>query len=74
MSRHIEQPAPVEEGPNHVLRAFTYKGISYRVHVLGQWILADRWWDRTRRSNRYYSRVVTRDHQVFELYLDVAQD
>jgi hypothetical protein len=33
----------------------------------------DRWWKKTRRSNRYFYRVISRDLQVFELYLDVAQ-
>jgi hypothetical protein len=43
----------------------------------------DRWWDAERHADRTYWRVVTRDHQVFELYqeastsawvLDVIQD
>jgi hypothetical protein len=76
MSRHIGKPVPVETAPDGTPRCFTYHGVTYRVHaVLGQWTLADRWWQVTGergRSNRYYWRVMTADHQVFELYLDVA--
>jgi hypothetical protein len=73
MSRHIGQPVPVEEGPRHTPRAFTYKGTRRAVRVIGRWHLQDRWWDEARRSNRYYYRVQSRDLQVWELYLDVAQ-
>lgn len=51
-------------------------GVTYKVRVIGRWHLMDRWWQQTGergRSNRYYYRVQTRDHQIFELYLDVAQ-
>jgi len=63
------------EGPNHTPRAFTWMGVTYRVSVISHWHLQARWWEQTAergRSNRYYYRVVTHDHQVFELYLDVA--
>ena len=65
----------MEEGPDHEPRAFTWQGVIYRVRVISQWHLQVRWWEGTGergRSNRYY-RVVTHDHQLFELYLDVVR-
>ena len=76
MVRRPHRPVPVEEDPDHTPRAFTWMGVTYRVRVIGKWHLQDRWWEQTAergRSNRYYYRVATRDPQVFELYLDVAQ-
>jgi hypothetical protein len=75
MAQRPHTPVPVEEGPDHTPRAFTWTGVTYHVRVISKWHLRDRWWEQTAkrgRSNRYYYRVVTHDHQVFELYLDVA--
>ena len=50
-------------------------GVTYRVRVIGKSHLQDRQLEQTaerRRSNCYYYHVATRDHQVFEPYLDVA--
>jgi hypothetical protein len=74
MSRLVGRPVPVEEGPDHAPRAFTYNGVRYYVaEILHRWHLQDRWWSKTRHSDREYYRVVTSDHQVFELYADVAK-
>ena len=69
-------PYPSWKALDHTPRAFTWHGVAYRVRVIGKWHLQDRWWQATAergRSNRYYYRVATRDHQVFEPYLDVAR-
>jgi hypothetical protein len=38
------------------------------------WKLQDRWWEPDRYSDRTYYRLVTRDHQAFDLYQDAAKD
>ena len=76
MSRRVHRPVPVEVAPDGSPLAFTWHDVTYRVTVIGKWHLMDRWWQVTGengRSSRYYWRVQTRDFQVFELYLDVAQ-
>lgn len=52
--------------------SFTWRGQRYWVEVIGTWHLCDRWWEVQRHSDRYYYRVVTADHQVFELYHDIV--
>jgi hypothetical protein len=61
--------------PDGTPKTFTWRGKTYHVEVLSKWHLQDRWWELTPergRSNRYYVRVATRDHMVFELFADVA--
>ena len=62
--------------------SFTWRGRRYWVSVLGTWRLRAHWW-REQPAERTYYRVVTADHQVFELYheavsgawvLDTCQD
>lgn len=59
--------------------AFTWRGVTYHVRVIGTWRLATRWWaDELGGSgetgapgaavDRVYFRVQTADQQVFELY------
>lgn len=51
--------------------SFTWRGRRYWVSVLGTWRLRTQWW-REQPADRTYYRVVTADHQVFELYHDAA--
>lgn len=51
-------------------KAFTWRNLTYEpLQILSSWHLRDRWWeqDQGRASNRLYYRVMTPDHQVFEL-------
>ncbi len=59
---------------SHHPHAFWWHGERYRVaEVLSTWRLRDRRWEGPdRQTNREYFRVVTADHQVFELYCDDA--
>lgn len=54
--------------------AFTWRGITYRVRVIGTWRLATRWWETSARVDRVYFRVQTADQQVFELYREAATE
>jgi hypothetical protein len=92
MSRRISMPVRVELDASGRPRAFTWRGVRHRVEVIGCWHLCDRWWvspaeaDWTGKgpSDRHYYRLLTRDHQVFEVYrelmskglwvLDIVQD
>ena len=73
MSRRVHRPVPVEVAPDGSPIAFTWRDMFYRVKVIGQWRLQDRWWTPSGQSTREYYRVETVDHLIFELYLDVAQ-
>ena len=62
------QPAPT---------AFTWRGVTYQVRVIGRWRLSTRWWERETGAgkgavDRVYFRVQTADQQVFELYCEMA--
>jgi uncharacterized protein DUF6504 len=48
--------------------AFVWRGLEWRVQVIGRWKLQDRWGYAQRRAERWYWRVMTADFQVFELY------
>jgi hypothetical protein len=52
--------------------AFTWRGRTYAVTVVGIWRLATGWWDPDHASDRTYYRVATSDHQIFELYYDAV--
>jgi hypothetical protein len=73
MSRWIGIPVRVEMRLDGQPRAFTWRHTTYHVQVIAEWHLMDRWWDRERQADRTYYRVLTADHQVFELYRDAAQ-
>jgi uncharacterized protein DUF6504 len=73
MSLWVHQPVPIEVGPNNAPTAFTWRGVTYRVCVVGCWRLATRWWDAGWEADRTYYRVEAADHQVFELYCDATQ-
>ena len=53
--------------------AFTWRGITYRVRVIGTWRLSTRWWEKRSAVDRVYFRVQTADQQIFELYCETAQ-
>ncbi len=84
MGRQYGLPIRVETAADGLPIAFAWRGRTYRVTVIGHWHLADRRWDRERWSDRQYYRLITADHQVFEVYreltskglwvLDVVQD
>ncbi len=48
-------------------------GCAQRVWVIGRWHLRDRWWQpwETQSDRRYY-RLVTADHEVFEVYRELT--
>ena len=61
--------------PDQLPSSFTWRGWRYWVEVIGMWHLGhltDRWWDPARHADRHYYRVMTADHQVFELYHDTV--
>lgn len=84
MGRRIGLPVTVETNAAGLPSAFTWRGRTYHVEVIGRWHLADRWGSRERQSGRRSYRLMTADFQVFELYqeltskglwvLDVIQD
>ena len=74
MGHRYAEPLTVTLAADGTPANFTWRGKLYTVHeVLGKWHLQDYWWDRARRSNRYYYRLEVQEHMIFELYLDVAQ-
>jgi uncharacterized protein DUF6504 len=52
--------------------AFTWRGVMYRVRVIGHWRLSTRWWEPAAAVERPYFRVITADQQIFELYYEAA--
>ncbi len=84
MARRISIPIRVKTDAAGLPVRFTWRGVTYHVTVIGQWHLRDRWWDHERQSDRRYYRLLTADHQIFEIYrertskglwvLDVVQD
>ncbi len=75
MARRYGIPIRVQrEAHSRRPRAFWWHGQRYRVaEVLGTWHLRTRWWEGPEKhTDREYYRVVTADHQVFELYYDDA--
>ncbi len=49
---------------------FTWREREYAGDIIAMWHLRDRWWEQERESDRKYLRILTDDHQVFELYRD----
>jgi hypothetical protein len=92
MSRHIGLPVHVETNAAGEPVRFTWRGHVYTGEVIARWHLRDRWWVSAAEadgvgkgaSDRKYFRLLTADHQVFELYreltskglwvLDIVQD
>lgn len=72
MSRRYSEPIAVQTQQDGSPVAFNWRGTLYRVRIIGRWKLATRWWDAGCHSDRTYYRVLTADHQVFEIYYDAA--
>ncbi len=68
MSRRIGLPVKVKVNAASEPVAFTWRGHTYHVEVIGRWHLRDRWWDHERESDRMYYRLMTADFEVFDLY------
>lgn len=71
MARRINEPITVltrRQQPT----AFTWRGATYRVRVIGSWKLATRWWEAGSTVDRTYFRVQADDQQIFELYREAA--
>lgn len=77
MSRRYQEPVRVTLDVAGTPKTFTWRGKTYHVReVLSTWHLMDCWWERTAengRANRYYVRVETQGHMIFELFCDVAR-
>lgn len=73
VSRRYSEPVAVQTRRDGRPLAFTWRGVTYHLRVIGCWKLAARWWDSERHSDRTYYRVETADHQNFEFYHDAAQ-
>ena len=72
MARRIGHPVAVQARENGQPLAFNWRGVLYRVRVIGKWKLATRWWEPADAVDRHYFRVITSDQQVFELYYEAA--
>ncbi len=70
MGRRIGLPVKVKTDAAGLSVRFTWRGHVYAVEAIGQWHLRDRWWDRKRESDRIYYRLLTADHQVFDVVHD----
>lgn len=68
--RRYRDPVEVTLAADGLPTAFRWRGEWYRVAVIDTWRLEARWWEPERAAERTYYRVLTRDHQVFELYHD----
>jgi hypothetical protein len=69
MSCRIGLPVRVETNAAGEPVRFTWRGRVYAGEVIGRWHLSARWWDLSeRQADRLYYRLLTADHQMFELY------
>lgn len=70
MARRYSEPISVQtrDGEDGQPAAFTWRGATYHVRVIGTWRLSTRWWEIGATVDRVYFRVQTADQQVFELY------
>ena len=50
----------------------SWRGVLYRVRVIGRWRLSTRWWEPADAVDRHYFRAITSDQQIFELYCEAA--
>ena len=73
MARRCGEPITVRTRGGYPC-AFTWRGVTYRVRVIGSWRLATRWWERETGTavDRIYFRVQAADFQVFEVYRELA--
>jgi len=68
MSRRIGLPVRVEVNAAGEPVSFTWRGRAYAVEVIGCRHPRDRRCDPERHSDRKYYRLLTPDHEVFEVY------
>ena len=75
MARRYGEPIPVLARDGQPV-AFTWRGVTYQVRVIGTWRLSTRWWETMALVDRTYFRVQTTDQhqQVFELYCETARN
>lgn len=79
MARRYGEPIAVQTREGRPV-AFTWRGMTYHVRVIGTWRLATRWWEAGTGGtggtgaavDRVYFRVQTADQQVFELYQEIT--
>jgi uncharacterized protein DUF6504 len=74
VSRQILHPVKVWTDATGQPVRFVWREMTYSGRVVHSWKLSDRWWEPDRYSDRTYYRLVTRDHQAFDLYRDAAKD
>jgi hypothetical protein len=73
MARHFSLPATIETDASGEPTAFTWRGVRLRVCVIGRWYLRDRRWQHwERQSDRRYYRLLSADHEVFEVYRELT--
>ena len=72
MARRIGHPVAVQVREGGAPLAFTWRGVMYRVRVIGRWRLATCWWEPAAAADRYYLRVITADQQIFEPYYEAG--
>jgi hypothetical protein len=74
MSRQMLRPVKVWTDEKGQPKRWQWRETVYSGRVLLVWNLSAYWWDDEKHSNRMYYRMETPDHQVFELYQDLAKD
>jgi hypothetical protein len=74
MSRQILRPIKVWTDEAGQPKRWSWRDVTYTGRVIHTWNLSAYWWEPEKYSNRFYYRMETRDHQIFELYRDDAKD
>jgi Domain of unknown function (DUF6504) len=74
VSKRYKEPVAVWLDARGQPAHFTWRKHTYHVRVILSWKLQDRWWDKELFSDRTYFRVLTKDHQAFDLYWDAAHE
>jgi hypothetical protein len=74
MSRQILRPVRVWTDETGAPVRWRWRETVYTGRVVHTWNLSAYWWEPERYSNRFYYRMETRDHQIFDIYLDAAKD
>jgi hypothetical protein len=74
MPRQILRPVKVWTDATGQPKRWLCRETMYTGRVVHSWNLSTYWWDDEKYSNRWHYRMETADHQVFDLYQDVAKD